>query len=258
MRRVFIAVFAVAVLLASATPGLAGHAWNTYHWEDEPGDPHDGSITLTIVDDLSAYTALYPAVIDDWDNSDGSPGPLTLNSSSGTSRPSACDNDATDAAGATIAGTIHVCNGSYGKNGWLGLARIWLGPDGHIDAGVALMNDSYMLEPGSSYNDATAQRHVLCQEIGHTFGLGHQGGKKNRSCMNDRWGLTDPRYESPNGHDFDMLDEIYGAASRGGGGGKTKPCNPKSPKCGADAEVAPRPGGGWIVTYTVPVAHGRH
>ncbi len=253
MRRVFIAVFAVTVLVATAAPGIAGHAWSTYHWADGSADPHDGSITLSVVDDLTAYETLYPAVIADW----GADGPLTLNSSSGVARPAACDNDATDAAGAAIAGTIRVCNGSYGLNGWLGLARIWLSPDGHIDAGVALMNDSYMLGSNPSYNNATAQRHVLCQEVGHTFGLGHQGGKKNRSCMNDRWGLTDPAYDSPNKHDYDMLDEIYGAATGGGGGGKTKPCNPKSPKCGADAEVAPRPGGGWIVTYTVPVARAR-
>ena len=150
-----------------------------------------------------------------------------------------------------------MCNDAYGKIGWLGLARIWLAPDGHIDAAVALMNDSYMLED-PTYADPIAQQHVLCQEIGHTFGLDHQGSPKKQSCMNDRWGLWNPDFAGPNQHDYDTLAEIYGSASSADGGGGSKPCNPKAPKCksGANVHFAPRPGGGWIVTYTVPPGRG--
>ncbi len=257
MRRASILSIALAMLLLSAATALANNTWNGYHWADEP---HDGSISLTLVDHLDAYGTEYGQARDDWDQGkNGGNGPLALSEVPAAGRPAACDNVATNAAGAAIAGKIHVCNDAYGKIGWLGLARIWLAPDGHIDAGVALMNDSYMLEFGSVYNDSNAWQHVLCQEIGHTFGLDHQGSPKKQSCMNDRWGLTDLNFVGPNQHDYDTLYEIYGSGSSDAeGGGSSKPCNPKSPKCqnGANVHFAPRPGGGWIVTYTVPPGRG--
>ena len=257
MRRASILLIALAMLLLSAAAALANNTWNGYHWPDG-ADPHDGLISLTLVDDLNAYAAAYDGAVKDWDlNSNGDKGPLDLSWSKGGVRPVACDNIATDEAGNLIKGTIHVCNDGYGKIGWLGLARIWLAPDGHIEAGVALMNDSYMLED-PTYADPIAQQHVLCQEIGHTFGLDHQGSPKKQSCMNSRWGLWNPDFAGPNQHDYDTLAEIYGSASSADGGGSSKPCNPKSPKCsnGANVHFAPRPGGGWIVTYTVPPGRG--
>lgn len=258
MRRVSLFAVVMAVVVLSAAPGLASNTWNGYHWADSGGDPHDGDITLTLVNDLTLYTSEYPLVVSDWN---GAPGPLTLSSANAEpeDRPDACDNVATEAAGDEIQNSIHVCNAEYGKNGWLGLARIWLAADGHIDAGVALMNDSYFQESDSVYNNSIAWRHVLCQEVGHTFGLDHQGSPKKQSCMNDRWGLTNPDFQSPNPHDFDTLNEIYGTAGGdSGGGGDAKPCNPNRPNCssnGANVHFAPRPGGGWIVTFTVPAGH---
>jgi hypothetical protein len=251
MRRAFILLIAVAMLLLSAATALANNTWNGYHWADEP---HNGSITLTVVNDLTAYGPEYAAALDDWDSSNG---PLTWGPEDPAARPAACDNDASETAGIEIKGEIHVCNKEYSKNGWLGLARIWLAPDGHIEAGVALMNDSYLLETGSVYNDSNAWQHVLCQEIGHTIGLDHQASPKKQSCMNDRWGLTNPSFVGPNQHDYDTLNEIYGSGSADDGGGG-KSCNPKAPKCqsGANVHFAPRPGGGWIVTYTVPPGRG--
>ncbi len=49
--------------------------------------------------------------------------------------------------------------------------------------------------------------------------------------MNDRWGLWDVRFQSPNGHDYDQLAAIYGG-SGGDGGGKGGPCKrPGHPSC---------------------------
>jgi hypothetical protein len=244
----------LAVLLIGAAAAIAGNSWNGYHWEDADGDAHDGDITITLVNDLiqfgSAYNGtIYNAVLSDWRN--GGSGPLTLDSTSGSTRPDVCLNNGS----APILGEIHVCNSVYGQNGWLGLARIWLDAGGHIDAGVVLMNDWYMLGSEPLYNNDVARQHVLCQEIGHTFGLDHQASPKKQSCMNDRWGLNSTSFTGPNQHDFDTLMEIYGSASSDTGGGKSKPCNPKKPGCGhsaADIHVAARPGGGWIVTYTLP------
>ena len=49
--------------------------------------------------------------------------------------------------------------------------------------------------------------------------------------MNDRWGLTNVNFQSPNQHDYDTLNEIYGSGSGDGGGGRPKACNPNRPNC---------------------------
>jgi hypothetical protein len=67
------------------------------------------------------------------------------------------------------AGRVEVCNGNYGDNGWLGFAQIWINSD-HITQGAAKMNDTYL---GSVYS-TTNKQHVICQEVGHTSGHGHQ------------------------------------------------------------------------------------
>ena len=256
MRRVVVGVVALTVLLLGAVPVMANNTWAEYHWADGV-DLHDGSISLSLIDDLTAYSTENGLVLGDWD---GGPGPLALASTKAAviDRPVACDNVNTGAAGDAISGTIHVCNDVYGENGWLGLARIWIAGDGHIEAGVALMNDSYTFKADSVYNNPVAWQHVLCQEIGHTFGLDHQGSPRKQSCMNDRWGLTSIDFDSPNQHDYDTLNEIYGSGDAGDGDG-SKPCNPNRKNCpanGANVTVTPRAGGGWIVTFTFPAGLG--
>ncbi|MGC4939945.1 hypothetical protein [Kribbella sp. DT2] len=58
---------------------------------------------------------------------------------------------------------------TYGNNGWAGLASINLSGSGHISTGSVKLNDTY--ESGAP----TAERQgVMCQEVGHTYGLDHQ------------------------------------------------------------------------------------
>jgi hypothetical protein len=66
------------------------------------------------------------------------------------------------------------------------------------------MNDSYL---GSGYS-TTNKQHVICQEVGHTFGLGHQdeSGADLNTCMDYANNLDNP---SPNQHDYDQLVAIY-------------------------------------------------
>ena len=107
----------------------------------------------------------------------------------------------------------------HGATGWLGIARIL-----DYDAGQcailqadALMNRSYL--DGSSYGE-TADRHVTCQEIGHTLGLDHRKGPRNQTCMNDQyvaWDFFDQ-------HDADTVNAITVGCGNGGGGG-TDPCD---------------------------------
>jgi len=100
-------------------------------------------------------------------------------------------------------GQIRVCNASYGFNGWLGLATIGI-QGGHITQGTAKVNDSY----SSYWADPNEKRHVMCQEIGHLFGLDHTttDGSSQETCMDYS---SDPESISPSPADYAMLEAIY-------------------------------------------------
>jgi hypothetical protein len=77
-----------------------------------------------------------------------------------------------------VQGTVEVCNYNYGDTGWLGLTQIWIYRGGsHIAQGVVELNDYYFSGAGGAsyqYNNSAEQQHVVCQEVGHTFGLDHR------------------------------------------------------------------------------------
>ncbi len=98
---------------------------------------------------------------------------------------------------------INCYNGSYGINGWLGIAEILTYSGCTVMQGRTRFNQSYLDNAAYGYS-ATNKKHVVCQEIGHLFGLNHQKGQ-SQSCMNDRI-LYVP---NPNQHDQDMVNSIY-------------------------------------------------
>ena len=199
------------------TPVLAKNKWNGYHWE-RSANP----ITVPMGDNVNGvWDGLLGSVSADWSAS------------------AVLDTPVVAGSGCLMTdGTVQVCNGEYGINGWLGLATIRVDASDHILAGTAKVNDSYFNT--ATYDNDNARRHVICQEVGHPLGLDHQKKPRARSCMNDNWGLFDPAFISPNGHDYDTLDEIYahldgsGGGGGGNGGGKGGPdCTekPNHPKC---------------------------
>ncbi len=113
-----------------------------------------------------------------------------------------------------VSGTTQVCNKTYGNNGWLGLASINVNSSGHITQGSAKMNDTYFNT--TKYNNPNEKLHVMCQEVAHTFGLGHQSedGSSQNSCMdyfsNTGTNSTSTLSTKPNYHDFEELTIIYG------------------------------------------------
>lgn len=95
------------------------------------------------------------------------------------------------------------------------MAQIWVDTaDGHIYEGVAKLNDSYF---GSGVYDSPYWRDfVMCQEVGHLFGLGHQDGNfynpekvadGKKTCMDYTSRPEDNG--QPNQHDYDQLQRIY-------------------------------------------------
>src|SRR5688500_14822448 len=197
MRRFLI----VLVLVALAVPAFARHAWSRYHWSST-GFP----MSIKVGDNTSsAWSGYLTEAIGDWNKSSK----LSLSKVSGGSGGD-CP---------PTAGRVEVCNGAYGQNGWLGIAQIWLNGGGrnHIGQAVAKMNDTYYAQ--AFYNTPGWRDLVMCQEVGHDFGLGHQdernGNTNLGSCMDytsypDGGGTGGAlSNRAPNAHDYAQLDTIY-------------------------------------------------
>jgi hypothetical protein len=190
-RRLLVLV--AALLGAAATlalPASANHSWSGYHWA-RTANP----FTLKVVDSNTP----------DWDDNLARAGSDWSKSTVMDLAVTAGDDSMkTRKRCPMIRGQVRSCNAAYGNNGWLGLASINVS-GGHITQGTAKMNDSYFSSP--SY-DETARQHVMCQEVGHTFGLSHQdeSGADLNTCMDYSNALDNP---SPNQHDYDQLQTIY-------------------------------------------------
>lgn len=225
-----------AVIAVGGEPAAASHSWNGYHWPSGPGP-----VTVSLGDNVGGtWDGLLVVVDGQWDT---------------TYVDVAAGAGASDAACSPVAGRVEVCNGEYGENGWLGLATVWFDSGGHIAQGTVQVNDSYFLTP--TYDNDTARLHVMCQEVGHTLGLGHQKKPQARSCMNDSWGLFNTDYDQPNQHDYDQLNSLYAHDDTAPGGGT--PCrNPKKCQQGAgqdeNVKVERLPNGHTKVTWITPAS----
>jgi hypothetical protein len=190
-------VISVGMAFAATTTSVqANHAWGNYHWARTTPQ-----FTLKLGDNLStSWKSLLATTSIDW-NSGNTPIMTSIVAGGSNKR---C---------AMVVGTTQVCNGTYGNNGWLGLATINITGGVHITQGSAKMNDTYFNT--AKYNNPNERLHVICQEVAHTFGLGHQSedGSSQNSCM-DYFSNTGAYAGStvstkPNQHDFDMLNSIY-------------------------------------------------
>ncbi len=202
MHRRF--VFALVLVVVVAVPVLADHAWGNYHWARQ-----SNPFTLKVHDNLTAQWESYLAVAAaDWSQSSVLDVSVQWNSPLSSTRQ--CS---------SAAGRIEICNAKYGYNGWLGIAGISISGD-HITKGYTKLNDTYY--SSSTYNTPAYRQFVVCQEIGHDFGLDHQDEVFDNpnlgSCMdytNDPDGgpggasETDPDNLHPNAHDFAQLEIIY-------------------------------------------------
>lgn len=189
--KIFVAAFLLTAIIALPGNVAASHSWGGYHWA-RTSNP----FTVKVVDsNTSDWDSMKNDAIVDWSQSTV----LNLLNEAGDSSSNARKRCV------MISGKIHSCNAAYGNNGWLGLASINIS-GGHITQGSSKMNDSYF--SSSAYN-ATNRRHVMCQELGHTIGLGHQdeSGADLGTCMDYARALDNP---SPNSHDYAQLVTIYG------------------------------------------------
>lgn len=229
LKKIIVLIVLVFSLSGLISVAYAYHSWNGYHWA-RTSNP----FTLNIVDSVTAgWNSYLGTTSTDWSASDA------LN----TAIVSGDDSNSTRKKCSAVLGKNRVCNATYGNNGWLGIARIWVYSDGHIAQGVVKVNDSYFNT--TKYNTPAWRNLVMCQEVGHTLGLGHTNENFSNvnegTCMDYTnapaggvvngfdYGLSN---EHPNLHDYDMLLDaiMYGhsdstntTTSSIDGSGKGKP-----------------------------------
>lgn len=187
----FMFVLAVIVMLAAfPLSASADHAWGNYHWA-RTSNP----FTVRVVNSMTSnWDDNLSAAISDW----------SASSVMNVVQEAGSDDATTRQRCRPVKGKVRSCNYTYGINGWLGLAQIWV-RGSHITQGTAKMNDSYLASP--SYSE-TNRQHVICQEIGHDWGLHHQdeSGADLNTCMDYDDALGNP---DPNAHDYEQLEIIY-------------------------------------------------
>lgn len=186
-------MFVAGAFAAVAGAALAFHSWGGYHWA-RTSNP----FTLQLGDNVSgAWDAALATASNDWSASDV----LDTAIVAGLANPKNCK---------AVAGRVEVCNSKYGKNGWLGIAQIWIAGGEHITKGTVRFNDTYFST--ATYNTQAWRNLVACQEVGHTLGLDHQDENFNNANLGTCMDYTnDPSTnQHPNAHDYEELDIIYG------------------------------------------------
>lgn len=224
---ILLGVAVVAVSLSGVA--YASHSWGKYHWnlstEQTLANPLKLGDNLT----TTGWDSSLVGASDDWNDS-------VLKNAVVAGTSANCD---------PTLGRVEVCNSAYGENGWLGIAQIWAyrGKDGHIAQGVVKVNDTYFNWP--EYDSSAWRNFVMCQEVGHTFGLDHQdeifANTNLGTCMdytNDPDGTVFGQLDNqhPNTHDYEMLEQIYAhvnSTSSGPGKGNGK----KPAGVGADIDL---------------------
>ena len=213
----------------TAMPASGDNAWGSYHWER-----YSNPVSLTLGNNFKypVWDSHFADAVSDWNLSSA----LALTAVPGGTSPRRCR---------AASGTIEVCADSYGNNGWLGLAQIWVSGD-HIAKAIAKMNDYYF--GWATYDTPAWRQFVMCQEIGHDWGLGHQDGNFYNGNLGTCMDYTnDPARDDgygdnlgPDSHDYDQLDLIYahedGAPApepEPEADSGNKPCRGGPKKCGA-------------------------
>lgn len=183
-----VAVTAFAGIVGAAT---ANHSWGNYHWA-RTSNP----FTLKLGDNVgSQWDASLATASSDWTASSVLDTTVVAGQAKGRNcRPTS--------------GRVEVCAGSYGANGWLGIASIWA-QGNHITQGTVRLNDTYFNT--STYNTPAWRNLVMCQEIGHTFGLAHQDENFSNANLGTCMDYTNnpSSNQHPNQHDYQQLETIY-------------------------------------------------
>ncbi len=192
MKRLLLVLFAVLLSFSLKTSTVrADHSWGEYHWA-RTANPFN----LKLGDNMSSnWKPFLVTSSNDWSQSSVLDTTIVAGQSKGN-----CN---------ATTGRVEVCNKKYGNNGWLGIAQIWVNGS-HITQAVTKMNDTYFNT--SKYNTTAWKNLVLCQEVGHAFGLDHQDETFDNANLGTCMDYTNnpESNQHPNSHDYAELETIYG------------------------------------------------
>lgn len=191
MKKILItSVLSLTVLITGTA--LASHSWSVFHWA-RTSNP----FTLYVGDSVSSkWDSALALASSDWSTSSV----LDTQIVSGTANPKTCK---------PADGRIEVCNSSYGNTGWLGIAQVWITGGEHITKSAVKLNDFY--HDYAPYNAPEWRNFVMCQEVGHAFGLDHQDEDFDNLNLGTCMDYTDNPADNqhPNAHDYAELEAIY-------------------------------------------------
>ena len=190
MIKKTISIASILSIALVANFAAADNSWNGYHWA-RTSNP----FILMLGDNVSSsWDPIMATTASDWSKSSVLDTTIVPGQSRANCR-------------ATL-GRVEVCNKTYGNNGWLGIAQIWVSGL-HITQGTVKVNDTYFLTP--TYNTTAWRNLVMCQEVGHTLGLDHQDTDFNNPNLGTCMDYTnDPSTnQHPNQHDYHELALIY-------------------------------------------------
>jgi len=191
MALIVLPALAALLALAAFSPAAkANHAWGNYHWARQ-----SNPFKLQLGDNVSQTWDSYLRIASsDWSQSSVLDTTVVTGLAKKNCR--------------STSGRVEVCNSTYGNNGWLGIAQIWVSGS-HITQGTTKMNDTYFNT--QKYNTPAWRQMVMCQEVGHTFGLDHQDENFDNPNLGTCMDYTnDPSTnQHPNKHDYDELALIY-------------------------------------------------
>jgi len=209
------ALTALLALVAFSSDAQAGHSWGNYHWA-RTSNP----FTLNLGDNVSQAISTDPT--SNWDTYLATASSDVANQ--GWDHSTVLDTDIISPGGVDPktckpkTGRVDVCNAKYGRNGWLGVAGVYAS-GAHITKSYVKLNDTYFNT--TKYNTPGWRNLVMCQEIGHAFGLDHTDEVHDNpnlgSCMdytNDPDGgtggasETDLSNEYPGGDDPTTTDAV--------------------------------------------------
>ena len=208
------ALAALLALAAFSPEAKANHSWGGYHWA-RTANP----FTLKLGDNVSSqWDDILTTTSSDWSKSTV----LDTTKVAGLANPKNCR---------PTAGRVEVCNSTYGNNGWLGIAQVWVSGR-HITQGTTKVNDTYFNT--QKYNTTAWRNLVMCQEVGHTLGLDHQDENFDNPNLGTCMDYTnDPSTnQQPNQHDYEELVTIYSHVD------STTTVSPASASSGAPAAAS--------------------
>jgi hypothetical protein len=202
IKKLLFSLASVFLVFSFVSNAEANHSWAGYHWA-RTSNP----LSLKLGDNVTTLWDSYLLTAsNDWNSSTV----LSTNVVAGLSSAKNCK---------PTLGRVEVCNNRYGNNGWLGIAQIWASGS-HITQGVTKLNDTYFNT--AKYNTPAWKQMVVCQEVGHTFGLDHQDENFSNinlgTCMDytnaPAGGVVNgfdygPSNLSLNAHDYEELSIIY-------------------------------------------------